>query len=70
MIGTKKLSTIREELSKALASAGEDPIRWLEEQIAAAQQKGGGTEVLEGLRRVLEPPSKGKRPKQRAGAKQ
>jgi hypothetical protein len=62
MIGTKKLSTIREELNKALASTGDDPIRWLEEQIAAAQQKGSGTEVLEGLQRILESPLTGKRP--------
>ena len=48
MIGTKKLSTIREELKWALATSGDDPIRWLEEHIAAVQQKGGGTEVLEG----------------------
>ncbi len=39
MIGTKKLSTIREEIEQALASAGEDPIQRLERQIASAKRK-------------------------------
>ena len=40
MMGSKKLSTIRQELENALASTGEDPIRWLEERIAAGKSQG------------------------------
>ena len=69
MIGTKKLSTIREEIEKALASTGEDPIQCLDRQIAAAKRKGDGTEVLEGLKRFLESPRKRKQRKHRVGAK-
>jgi len=29
MIGPKKLRTIREDLHRALAGTGQDPIRWL-----------------------------------------
>ena len=61
MIGTKKLSTIREEIEKALTSAGEDPIQRLERQIASAKRKGDRTAVLEGLKRFLESPRKPKR---------
>jgi hypothetical protein len=69
MIGTKKLSTIREEIEKALASTGEDPIQRLERQIASAKRKGDSTEVMEGLKRFLESPRKGKRRKHRVGAR-
>ena len=69
MIGTKKLSTIRSELEKALASAGADPIQRLERQIASATRKGDRTEVMEGLKRFLESPRKRKRRKHRVGAK-
>jgi hypothetical protein len=69
MIGTKKLSTIREDISKALSSTGEDPIESLDRQIAAAKRKGDGTEVMEGLKRFLESPRKGKQRKHRVGAK-
>ena len=69
MIGTKKLSTIRKEIETALASTGEDPIQRLERQIAAAKQNGDGTEVMEGLKRFLESPRKGKRRKSGAGAR-
>lgn len=69
MIGTKKLSTIRRELEKALAGAGADPIRRLERQIASAKRKGDRTEVLEGLKRFLESPRQRKRRKHRVGAK-
>jgi hypothetical protein len=62
MIGTKKLSTIRQEIAAALGSNGEDPLRWLEQQIAASKNKeAGGTEVLQGLLRILETPHKDKR---------
>ena len=60
MIGTKKLSTIRKQIEKALASAGVDPIQRLERQIASAKRKGDRTEVMEGLKRFLESPRKRK----------
>jgi hypothetical protein len=69
MIGTKKLSTIRKEIEKALASAGEDPIQRLEREIASAKRKGDRTEVMEGLKRFLESPRKRKHRKYRAGVK-
>jgi hypothetical protein len=68
MIGTKKLSTIRKEIEKALASPGEDPIRRLERQITPAKRKGHSTEVMEGLKRFLESPRQRKHRK-RVGAK-
>jgi hypothetical protein len=60
LIGTKKLSTIRNQIEKALASSGADPIQRLERQIASAKRKGNRTEVLEGLKRLLEAPRKRK----------
>jgi hypothetical protein len=69
MIGTKKLSTIRQTIETALASAGEDPIQRLERQIASAQRKGERTEVMEGLKRFLESPGKRKPRKQRVDTK-
>ena len=54
MMANKKLATIRQELRDALAKEGQDPIRWLEERIAAGRRQGSGTEVLESLKRVLE----------------
>ena len=69
MIGTKKLSAIRNEIDQALASTGADPIQRLERQIASAKRKGDRTEVMEGLKRFLESPRKRKRPKPGAGAK-
>ncbi len=38
MIGTKKLSTIRKEIEAALASAGNNPIQRLKQQIATAKR--------------------------------
>jgi hypothetical protein len=67
MIGTKKLSAIRKQIEEALASTGADPIQRLERQIASAKRKGDRTEVLEGLKRFLESPRKGKHRKQGAG---
>jgi hypothetical protein len=67
MIGTKKLSTIREEIEQALASTGEDPIQRLERQIASAKRKGDRTAVMEGLKRFLESPRKRKPRKHRVG---
>lgn len=69
MIGTKKLSAIRQQIEKALASPGADPIQRLERQIASAKRKGDRTEVLEGLQRFLETPRKGKQRKRGVGAK-
>jgi hypothetical protein len=63
MIGTRKLSTIRKELEKAFAFSGDDPIQRLERQIASAKRKGDNTVVVEGLKRFLESPRKGKRGK-------
>ena len=67
MIGTKKLSTIRREIEKALTAPGEDPIQRLERQIASAKRKGETTELLEGLKRFLESPRKRKHRKHRLG---
>jgi hypothetical protein len=69
MIGTKKLSTIRAELEKALAATGEDPIQRLERQIASTKRKGDRVDVMEGLKRFLESPRKRNRRQQRVGAK-
>jgi hypothetical protein len=67
MIGTKKLSTIRQQIDEALASTGDDPIQRLEQLIASAKRKGDSTEVMEDLKRFLESPRKRKRGKQRVG---
>jgi hypothetical protein len=69
VIGTKKLGTIRREVAEALAHAGGDPIRRLERQIASAKRSGDRIEVLEGLKRFLESPGKGRRRRQRARGK-
>jgi len=69
MIGTKKLSTIRKQIVKALASSGADPIQRLEQQIASAKRKGDRTEVMEGLKRFLESPRKQEPRKRGVGAK-
>jgi hypothetical protein len=69
MIGTKKLSTIREEIQRSLASGGVDPIQWLEKRIASAKRKGNRTEILQGLKRFLELPPKRKPGKRRVTAK-
>jgi hypothetical protein len=69
MIGTKKLSTIRKQLERALASKGADPIEQLERQIASARRSGDGTEVMEGLKRCLESPQKRKQHARKGGTK-
>ncbi len=73
MIGPKKLRTIREELQRALAATGDDPIRWLEARMAAPEGQGptvsGENEVLQSLRRLLEAMQGDKRRKQRVGTK-
>jgi hypothetical protein len=74
MIGPKKLSSIRQELRRALAAAGDDPIRWLDELMTAPERPGaaapGESEVLQSLRRFLEAPGGGKRRPQRTGTKE
>ncbi|HZY87790.1 MAG TPA: hypothetical protein VFE78_23340 [Gemmataceae bacterium] len=69
MIGPKKLSTIRQELSGALAAAGLESLRWLEERMNAPERRGhvasGESEVLQSLRRILEATERPKRGKQR-----
>jgi hypothetical protein len=71
MIGPKKLTTIRQGLRSALSAAGGDPIRWLEERMAAAERPGaavsGESEVLSSLRRFVEASGKGRHRKQRLG---
>ena len=58
MIGPKKLSKIRQELQRALAATGDDPIAWLEERMTAPLPQGvaplGENEVLHSLRRIVE----------------
>jgi hypothetical protein len=68
MIGTKKLSTIPEEIEKALASNGGDAIQRLECLIASAKCKGDRAEVMEDLMRFLESPRKRNHRRQRVGA--
>ena len=59
MMTNKKLSTIREEIRASLSSGGQDPIAWLEEQIALKKRDGdGGEEAFKSLKRVLEGGSK------------
>ncbi len=77
MISSQKLSRIRKELRRALEATGDDPIRWLEERMSAAERKGAraeGDEILQSLQRVLASPEKRKPPakrrrKQRLGTK-
>jgi hypothetical protein len=69
MIGTRKLSTIRKQIEKALASTGADPIQRLERQIASAKRKGDRTEVMEGLKRFLQSPRERKHRKHGPGVK-
>jgi hypothetical protein len=69
MIGTKKLSTIRKQIEKALASTGVDPIQRLERQITSAKRRGDRTEVMEGLKRFLESPRKRAHAKHGIGAR-
>jgi hypothetical protein len=64
-LGTKKLSTIRQEVEEAFASTDGDPIRRLEQLIAATKRKGGSMDVMQNLKRFLELPLKGKPAKQR-----
>jgi hypothetical protein len=67
MTGSKKLSAIRQELQHALTATGEDPIRWLEERMTAPVS--GDSDILQSLRRLLEPTSKEKRRPRRIGTR-
>lgn len=69
MIGTKKLGAIRNQIENALSTSDADPIRRLEQQIAAGKRKGDRTEVLEGLKRFLESSPKVTLRKRRAAAR-
>jgi hypothetical protein len=57
MIGPKKLRAIRQELHRAIADTGQDPIRWLDNRMAdGARYRTTGSnqnEVLQSLRRFL-----------------
>jgi hypothetical protein len=72
MIGPKKLSTIRDEVRRALIATGEDPIRWLEERMTGPDRPSSPaaceSEVLRSLQRFLEVPGRRKRRNQRADA--
>jgi hypothetical protein len=65
MIGPKELSSIRQELRRALDAAGDDPILWLKQRMTAPAHPRAGApeenEVLQSLRRWLEAPGGGKR---------
>jgi hypothetical protein len=71
MIGPKKLSTIREEVARGLSADGGDPLKWLEQQMAACKGRwpvnSDESEIMQSLRRLLE--AIGKRRKQPVKAK-
>jgi hypothetical protein len=73
VIGRKKLSTIRQELHRALAATGDDPIRWLEDRTVVPEHQGaapsGESEVLNSLRRILEARERAERQRPRVGTK-
>ncbi len=73
MIGPKKLSIVRQELQRALAATGEDPIRWLEARMTGPERQApaasGESEILRSLRHFLEAPGRGKGRNQRVGAR-
>jgi hypothetical protein len=70
MIGPKNLRSIREDLRRALAGNGRNPIRELEQRLSAHNSSGiapvGSCEVVESLKRFLflhEPNTSGRRRK-------
>lgn len=69
MIGPKKLDTIREEIRRALAATGDDPIHWLEKQMSAPRRPTASEsiDVLRSLRDFLEgtEAKKGRKPRAR-----
>jgi hypothetical protein len=70
VIGPKKLSTIRQELRRALAETGDDAIRWLEERMLTPEHHepaaSGESEVLHSLHRIVAATAGARR---KAGAK-
>ena len=70
MIGVNKLSFIRQQLIRALAATGDDPIRWLEERMSAPARKetsqSGESEVMKALRRILSASDSPRRARRRA----
>jgi hypothetical protein len=67
MMGPKTLSEIREELRRALAATGDDPLRWLEKRMTASSKRRGKSEVLQSLWRFLNEGKRGKPRKHQAG---
>jgi hypothetical protein len=62
MMGPKKLSGIRRELAEAVAKSGEDPVRWLEEQMKGGHGRpDASNEVLASLHRILGSATRGRR---------
>jgi hypothetical protein len=50
MMGRKTLGEIHEDFKRAIKSeTGEDPIVWVKKRIAAANRRGGQTDVLESI---------------------
>jgi hypothetical protein len=69
MIGTTKLSTIREQIQKALAAGDADPIERLERCITSTKRKGERADVMEGLKSFLDASPKRKQRKRGAAGK-
>ena len=67
MIGSSKLSDIRNGLRHALDSTGEDPMQWLEERMANKRMSARTerTEILESPQRFLKSPGTAKSPAKR-----
>jgi hypothetical protein len=69
----KTLSTIRQELRRALAKTGDNPFRWLEERMAVPERHepatSGENDVPHSLRRILEATAGARRKAQRLGTK-
>ncbi|MBC8114252.1 MAG: hypothetical protein H7062_07740 [Candidatus Saccharimonas sp.] len=72
MIGTKTLSEIRQQLKAAWDATGDDPIQWLEQQMASPQStltdNEKGNEVLQSLQRFLKAKPKTTRRSRRIAA--
>ncbi len=73
VFGPKKLSTIRQELQRAWAAPGENPIRWLEARMTGPERQGSAaseeSEVLRSSRCFLELSGRGKGGNQRVGVR-
>jgi hypothetical protein len=69
MIGTKKLSAIRDQIEEALASSSENPVERLERLVSSAKSKGEGAVVMEGLLNFLRSPVNGNGGKRRSGVR-